>query len=523
MPYSGPSDPKLPENIKDRSLSIRKQWVAVWNSKYTDCLAEGGSVETCEGEAFEMANGVIRNTTPTIRSKLITLAAVSAGLVKERQHTDGKRYLVAPTIAIVEGVMNETLYLEEEIAAFIDAWNGRPLIINHPEEDGEFVTANNPDLLPRVLGFYYNASFENERLKGEWWLDIAKAQKTPEGLAILTGLQSGKLFEQSTGLFADLQEHEGEFKGKEYKWIARNIRPDHVAILPNEPGACSIEDGCGTPRVNSQEGAEDPASLPNEQGVLLELNSVTNTLKGYSENLSKFFKKFKLFNASLEDNQMNREELVDWIMQNSPIPMTAAMLESATDEELQAIADSIIPASEPAALTEAGPEDNPAANDGDILFTVPSATSPMPLPGPQQPAPAPVLAEGAGQEPVEGAAPPGGGFLSSLPTEAAELIQMLSELGGVKALRELIEQAREAQLGQFDALADILVTNGNYSREDLENVSIPLLTQMVANLASAPSALSPSAGGVYGGRMFGVNEAQPTTDWEVYTGPEGGQ
>jgi hypothetical protein len=33
--------------------------------------------------------------------------------------------------------------------------------------------------------------------------------------------------------------------GRPYNFVARNYRPDHLAILPDQRGACSIEDGCG--------------------------------------------------------------------------------------------------------------------------------------------------------------------------------------------------------------------------------------------------------------------------------------
>jgi hypothetical protein len=35
------------------------------------------------------------------------------------------------------------------------------------------------------------------------------------------------------------------FNGVKYEGIARNLRPDHLAILPDDKGACSLEDGCG--------------------------------------------------------------------------------------------------------------------------------------------------------------------------------------------------------------------------------------------------------------------------------------
>lgn len=46
MPFSGPGDPELPSNVIDRSLEVREQWVAVWNSRFADCRRDGGEIDT---------------------------------------------------------------------------------------------------------------------------------------------------------------------------------------------------------------------------------------------------------------------------------------------------------------------------------------------------------------------------------------------------------------------------------------------------------------------------------------------
>ena len=440
-----------------------------------------------------------------------TCQANDVASVEEKFHIDGKKYLVAPTVAIVEGVMNDILYTGDEINAYIEAWDGRPLIIDHPQRDGEFVSANSPEFLNDIMGFYFNAAYEDNRLKGEWWIDIEKAQKTELGQKVLIALQSGKMLEQSTGLFTDIEDTSGQFDGETYVGIARNIRPDHVAILLEEEGACSIEDGCGTPRVNQDLKNED--ELANSKSIVLEIQAITETLKGYSEGLGQFFNKLKLFNSSVEDNVMSREELIAWIQQNSPLPMSAAMLEAASDEDLQAIADSIIPAAEPGALRDKDKDnEDPAVNDegGETLFTVPTAPTPVPAPvEPQVPVvpattPEAEVAEEAGRT-----------ILASLPPQISDLVSMLSDVGGVGALREVIEEARNTQITQFDALADALVANSNYTKEELKDIPLPTLAKMVANLQLPVVTPQPS----FGGRAFGAN-TQGANDWEEYAGLE---
>lgn len=52
MPYSGASDPKLPDRIKKMSASKRKKWATVWNSSYSE--------HKDEGRAFAAANSAVK-------------------------------------------------------------------------------------------------------------------------------------------------------------------------------------------------------------------------------------------------------------------------------------------------------------------------------------------------------------------------------------------------------------------------------------------------------------------------------
>lgn len=57
MPYSGPNDDKLPDNVKELSEKRRSQWVSIWNDAYAACEKGGG--DDCEAAAFKAANGVV--------------------------------------------------------------------------------------------------------------------------------------------------------------------------------------------------------------------------------------------------------------------------------------------------------------------------------------------------------------------------------------------------------------------------------------------------------------------------------
>lgn len=51
--------------------------------------------------------------------------------------------------------------------------------------------------------------------------------------------------EVSTGYFCQILDGTGVYKGKPYDGIQINLRPDHIATLPDEVGAGSWKDGCG--------------------------------------------------------------------------------------------------------------------------------------------------------------------------------------------------------------------------------------------------------------------------------------
>lgn len=60
------------------------------------------------------------------------------------------------------------------------------------------------------------------------------------------------MVELSTGLFTDNEVEAGTWNGEDFVAIARNYRPDHLAILPDKVGACSIKDGAGLLRLNDE-------------------------------------------------------------------------------------------------------------------------------------------------------------------------------------------------------------------------------------------------------------------------------
>lgn len=181
---------------------------------------------------------------------------------------NGIDYMVAPVIAIVEGVHSGSggaaFYPADELIKSEKLWNGKPLTIHHPTGDnGEPVNAFSPIGQEITVGNFWNVKYEGGKLKGEIWIDIKRCMEiAPEILEIIK--QNNRL-EVSTGLIADSDGIQGVWKGEQYLETLSNIIPDHLALLPGAEGACGWIDGCGV-RLNKKNGGEK--NEMNEYGTI---------------------------------------------------------------------------------------------------------------------------------------------------------------------------------------------------------------------------------------------------------------
>jgi hypothetical protein len=152
---------------------------------------------------------------------------------------------------VLSGSKGPLLYPADEVRKSPDDWNHIPIVVYHPMKDGKPVSARSPAILSKYgVGFVFHSRTDSKGvLKGEGWLDVEATRRVDK--SILDSVQLGKPIELSTGLFVDdepapegaiFNDHRGQRK---YVGIARNYKPDHLAILPSGKGACSLADGCG--------------------------------------------------------------------------------------------------------------------------------------------------------------------------------------------------------------------------------------------------------------------------------------
>jgi len=182
------------------------------------------------------------------------IATLQAGIPIRQETFEGRPHLVVPVVALVEGVHagshGPCFYPANEIGKYVEAWNGIPLPVFHPDEYGMIMSANTPQVLEeRSVGRLFNVFFDSDgaKLKGELWIDIGKAEKISP--AVLSLIRSGRQLEVSTALWSDDDNIPGQWGDEEFNTTVRNYRPDHLALLPGQKGACSWTDGCGV-RVN---------------------------------------------------------------------------------------------------------------------------------------------------------------------------------------------------------------------------------------------------------------------------------
>jgi len=295
MPWSVGDVDSHKKGLTDKQ---KKQWVRIANSVLKRCIAKGGTDKTCAPSAIKQANGTVMNVNEGKGEYIVCKLKQTLDYEPKLTVHQEKAHLVVPVVMMVEGVHNGSqgplLHEITELGKFPDSWNGIPVVIYHPTKDDEPVSANSPEIIDtRTVGRIYNTNVEGKKLKAEVWFDEDKLNTISE--TTLNDINDSKEIEVSLGMFTENEEKEGEYEGEEYVGIAHNHRPDHLAILPDQKGACSVEDGCGigankeTEEKRLKRIREDGYSLyqignHSDTGYREKMDAVYATLRGMDTN-----------------------------------------------------------------------------------------------------------------------------------------------------------------------------------------------------------------------------------------------
>lgn len=174
-----------------------------------------------------------------------------------RETLNGREFLVGDVTFLKEGVLNGSkgalYYPFDEIEKRPGVWNGVILTANHPMNGDKPDSARKPQMMAKYnIGYVFNDYIDShtKSRRAEVWVDVELANKVDNRL--VPAIINGKQINVSTGLFTvdEKVNNEQTYNGKTYTHIARNYQPDHLAVLLDNQGACSIKDGCGI-NVNS--------------------------------------------------------------------------------------------------------------------------------------------------------------------------------------------------------------------------------------------------------------------------------
>jgi len=269
---------KLPKNPKSLNIDTASKALEEMGYKVGEAkskLHEGAfttvyDITTPSGEKLTASAKALRKLVyDGVRNESIMekLVANLAGKTR-RESMGGREYLVAPLTLIVPGVLNGSkgplYYPLETFKKRAGVWNGIPIVVNHPtDRNGKPLSGRNPQVLNSYgIGFLFNETISG-KVQAEGWFDIENTRRVD--VRILDSLERGDKIELSTGLAVDTNPAEpgSVFNAVLYNDIVGDFTPDHLAVLPDGIGACSLRDGCG---VNNE---DERITLWNKLGKLL--------------------------------------------------------------------------------------------------------------------------------------------------------------------------------------------------------------------------------------------------------------
>ena len=181
-----------------------------------------------------------------------------------RENRKGVEHIVLTSFTLPPNiVMNGGLYPSEEVDKSFESLNRTPVTVEHPEIDGVFVSAADPE-----IDFDYRFGAFNEKARktddGRIALDkvinVQKALKTSVGKRLLDRIaeiennEKARPIHTSVGVFLEAEpvELSTNARGQEYTWVAKNMIFDHDAILFDSVGASTPDQGTGI-NVNKEE------------------------------------------------------------------------------------------------------------------------------------------------------------------------------------------------------------------------------------------------------------------------------
>ncbi|HAT7523463.1 TPA: DUF2213 domain-containing protein [Citrobacter koseri] len=231
------------------------------------------------------------------RNRVNVLTVVNSASNITTETIDGKPHIVVRGITPVvdDIVMNRKLYPAAEIEKAYNTLERNPMPLGHPKVDGKHVSARDVRAVNEyhVGAWLQNVSHNDGKVTGDMYVNRQYAESSDKGKRLINRLDemlagtNSDPIHISTGLLYSGIAANGESKGKKYNEIATNMMFDHVAVLLDEPGAGTPEEGVGI-FVNA-EGDEQQIEVARlADGIDCTRDGLLNKTKFFFTNASNF-------------------------------------------------------------------------------------------------------------------------------------------------------------------------------------------------------------------------------------------
>lgn len=185
----------------------------------------------------------------------VNIRTVANTAAIRRETRNGREKIIVPSATLPDGViMNSIMYPADEIEKGYASLNMTPAPLGHPTVNGLFVSASHPDGINAgwIGAHNENVRRENGRVFLDKVIDVQRANESEGGRKVIAAINEGKPINTSTGLLMEME----AVNAADHKFIARNMVFDHDAILLDEPGAATPDQGVGM-MVNSEGKSEE--------------------------------------------------------------------------------------------------------------------------------------------------------------------------------------------------------------------------------------------------------------------------
>lgn len=187
----------------------------------------------------------------------------------DRITIDDEEYLAHDVVAQREGVyhypdpsggVRREFVSGEELIESIEGIDEVDVVLSHPETpDGSTTLTTDPRANYSTVGTWRDLrpTDTEDGIAGKVYIRANEVGEHDGKLRqYLNEVKRNGVGAVSTGYdISEAPKNPGRFNGVKYKYEQQGVQHDHLALLPDEQGDCSVEDGCGLGRANQQDDA----------------------------------------------------------------------------------------------------------------------------------------------------------------------------------------------------------------------------------------------------------------------------